>query len=171
MDASPSSPPPLPPPPLREAGTTVSAPDSGPPLFGLASIAVASIVGSALAGVWLISMNYAAQGRYATAWLLRLVAVPMFALAALEGFRFAVNANSNDRITVALAVVVIVPAIMYLLADWAHGRAIRARAAAGLAARPWWLALLVAMAFMLLAIAFPLILMLMFTVVGLVEAT
>ena len=140
------------------------------PLFGLPAIAAASVIGSALVGVWLISMNYAAQGRYGAAWVLRLVAVPMLALAALEGFRFAVNANAADLVTVVLAILVILPALMYLFADWAHGRAIRARAAAGLPPRPWWLALLVAMAFVLLAVAFPLILMLMFTVVGLVEA-
>lgn len=171
MDAPHASPPPSPPPlPPAATGPDGRAPAADRPLFGLLSIAAASLIGSVLAGVWLISMNYAAQRRYRMAWLLRLVAVPALAYAAIGSFGWIVNANGKDRIVVVLFVAVILPALVYLLADAAHGRAIRARAQAGLPARPWWLALLVAMAFVLLAFAFPLILMLIFTVVGLIEA-
>jgi hypothetical protein len=72
---------------------------------------------------------------------------------------------------VVLSYLVLLPAAAYLFADWAQGGAIRAQAAAGVPARPLWHAVLVALAFVLFAVMFPLILMLTFTVIGLVESS
>ncbi|MGO1073421.1 hypothetical protein [Lysobacter sp. CA199] len=148
-----------------------ASPDPGRPLFGLIAIAVVSILGSVLAAIWLMSMNYAALRQHGAAWVLRLVVVPVVAFAAIHAFGYAVNSQGASRVTVVLTYLVILPAAAYLFADWAQGGAIRARAAAGLPARPLWQAVLVALAFVALAFVFPLILLLMFTVVGLVEAS
>ncbi|ALN93856.1 hypothetical protein [Lysobacter gummosus] len=141
------------------------------PLFGLIAIAVASVIGSVLAGVWLMSMNYVALGRRGTAWVLRLVIVPVLAFAAISALGYVFNAQGAQRITVVLSYLVLLPAAACLFADWAQGGAIRAQAAAGVPARSLWHAVLVALAFVLFAVMFPLILMLTFTVIGLVESS
>jgi len=144
--------------------------DPNRPLFDLLAIAVACLLGSAIAGVWLISMNYVALRRRGAAWALRLAVVPVLAYAAIHAFGYAVNAHGAALAIAALIYFAILPAAVYLVGDWMQGAAIRARAAAGLPARPLWQAVMVALAFVVLAAALPLILMLMFVVVGLVEA-
>lgn len=149
---------------------TEMAADPLRPLFGLGTIALASLLGSVLAGVWLVSMNYVALGQRGLAWLLRLLALPLLALAAISAIGYVVNSQGVARVTVVLSYLVLLPAAVYLMADWAQGAAIRAHAAAGVPARSWRWALLVALAFLMLATVLPLIVMLMFTVVGLAES-
>ncbi|MEH6422040.1 hypothetical protein, partial [Pseudomonas sp. CGJS7] len=128
------------------------------PLFDLSAIAVACLIGSMIAGVWLISMNYVALRRLGAAWAMRLVVVPPLAYAAIHSFGYAVNAHGAALAIAALIYFAILPAAAYLIGDWMQGAAIRARAAAGLPARPLWQAAMVALAFVVLAAALPLIL-------------
>ncbi|MEH6419858.1 hypothetical protein [Pseudomonas sp. CGJS7] len=115
------------------AAVTDALADAGRPLFRTSGVFIATIMGSILAGGWVIGMNHAARGEFRQARMARLYAV-LGAIALM---------------TLSLLLPEQVPGVVYLIPQlvainyWvkrAQGEAIDARVAAGLPMRSNWLA-------------------------------
>ncbi|KRB11479.1 hypothetical protein [Lysobacter sp. Root690] len=118
----------------------------GAPLFRINAIGLATVLGSVLAGGWLIAMNYAALGRPAQALKAKVLSVlSLFALMALS----MVLPEQVPRVAV------IVPQVFGLiyLARSLQGKAIAERIAAGRPMRSNWLAAGIALLFLVIVLA------------------
>lgn len=113
------------------------------PLFRISAIGLATVLGSVLAGGWLIAMNYAALGRPAQArkarWFSLLALIAVLALSMLV----------PEQVPSAVFVVVQVLGTVHL-ARALQGEAIAARAASGRPMRSNWLAAGISLVFLVL---------------------
>lgn len=113
------------------------------PLFRISAIGLATVLGSVLAGGWLIAMNYAALGRPAQArkarWFSLLTLIVVMVLAEVLPV----------QVPAALFVVVQVLGTVHL-ARSLQGEAIAARAASGRPMRSNWLAVGISLVFLVL---------------------
>ncbi len=120
-----------------------AADDASIRLFGPASVAIAGLFGTAIAGGILIALNYAAMRRYAAMAVAALIVGPT--LFGLLTSLVAYSAGPQDPgWQIALNFVALQSAAAAAVGDMLQGRFVRARLRAGQALASRWLALIVA---------------------------